>query len=108
MPDVLAQHVISLRDKARSHMHLASQCRDGGAYATRHLAISHHASSIADAIERLRSVSVSPPLAELSKAEQAYRQAHDLYGPGDLRTGRAWDQMRRAGDDVRLLLGGEI
>lgn len=39
-------------------------------------------------------------LRTLAEAEQAYRKAHDLYGGGDIRTGRAWDAMRRAGDNA--------
>ncbi|MCE2842362.1 MAG: hypothetical protein LW689_06215 [Novosphingobium sp.] len=43
-------------------------------------------------------------LKALADAEQAYRKAHDLYGGGDIRTGRAWDAMRRAGDAARQAL----
>ena len=106
MIDILSQHVVSLRDKARSHMHLASQCREGGAYAERHRAISHHATAIADAIDLLRTVSVPALLIELATAEQTYRQMHDTHGADDLRTGRAWDKMRRTGDAARLLSPG--
>jgi hypothetical protein len=43
-------------------------------------------------------------LSELSDAEASYRKAHDLYGGGDIRTGRAWDRLRRAGDKARAAL----
>ena len=43
-------------------------------------------------------------LRTLEEAEQAYRKAHDLYGGGDILTGRAWDAMRRAGDNARQAL----
>ena len=37
-------------------------------------------------------------LVELVTAEAEYRLCHDRYGDGDLRSGKAWDRMRRAGD----------
>lgn len=43
-------------------------------------------------------------LEELQKAEATYRYAHDVFGGGDLKTGRAWDLMRRAGDKARSAL----
>lgn len=41
---------------------------------------------------------------ELEQAEAIYRYCHDVLGAGDIRTGRAWNKMRRAGDCVRDLL----
>jgi len=43
-------------------------------------------------------------LADLAVAEQDYRQKHDLYGDDDMRTGRAWDLLRRAGNAARSVL----
>ncbi len=40
----------------------------------------------------------------LAGAEAAYRIAHDLHGGGSLQSGRAWDRMRRAGDEARATL----
>lgn len=40
----------------------------------------------------------------LEKAEATYRYCHDVLGGGDIKTGRAWDKMRRAGDRVRSLI----
>ena len=40
-------------------------------------------------------------LTRLADAEQHYRLMHDLHGDGDMRAGRAWDLMRRAGDQAR-------
>ncbi len=39
--------------------------------------------------------------AALAEAEAQYRATHDLCGGDHLRTGHAWDRMRRAGDLVR-------
>ena len=50
---------------------------------------------------------INPLIAEataLSVCEREYRRCHDLYGRSDMRTGRAWDAMRRAGDRLRTLL----
>jgi hypothetical protein len=44
-------------------------------------------------------------LDKLQKAESKYRQTHDQFGTGNLDTGRAWDALRRAGDDARQVLG---
>jgi hypothetical protein len=33
---------------------------------------------------------------DLEVAVRTYMHAHDLYGDGDIRTGRAWDKMRKA------------
>lgn len=48
------------------------------------------------------------PLADallvLTEAEAAYRKAHDLHGDGSREAGRAWDVMRRAGDNARKAL----
>jgi hypothetical protein len=43
-------------------------------------------------------------LEELAKAERSYRTSHDDDGPGAVRTGRAWDRLRKAGDAARALL----
>jgi hypothetical protein len=40
-------------------------------------------------------------LDELANAENNYRGCHDQVGPDHMRTGRAWDRMRRAGDEAR-------
>lgn len=46
-------------------------------------------------------------LARLARAEAAYRCLHDVEGGGGhaLVTGRAWDVMRRCGDEAREFLG---
>lgn len=43
-------------------------------------------------------------LRALANAEAEYRRSHDLFGTDDMRTGRAWDAMRRAGDKARAIL----
>lgn len=43
-------------------------------------------------------------LADLATAEAEYRKLHDLHGDSDMRTGRAWDRMRRKGDAARAAL----
>ncbi|KAA9020758.1 hypothetical protein [Sphingobium limneticum] len=43
-------------------------------------------------------------LSRLADAEAHYRKSHDLYGSDDRRTGRAWDEMRHAGDAARALI----
>lgn len=43
-------------------------------------------------------------LERLEQAEANYRRAHDLYGAGSREAGRAWDLMRRAGDEARAIL----
>ena len=43
-------------------------------------------------------------LEHLTWAEQTYRRAHDLHGDGHIVAGRAWDQLRRCGDDARAAL----
>jgi hypothetical protein len=43
-------------------------------------------------------------LLRLVNAEITYRTSHDLRGSGHLATGRAWDEMRRAGDAARKYL----
>lgn len=43
----------------------------------------------------------------LQKAEADYRLAHDVHGSGDMRCGRAWDKMRRAGDKARAALSAK-
>lgn len=43
-------------------------------------------------------------LKELATAEHHYRTCHDLYGGRDIRTGRAWDAMRRAGGNARAAI----
>lgn len=45
-------------------------------------------------------------LSELARAEATYRGMHDLKGGQHIETGRAWDEMRRAGDRARELLKG--
>jgi len=49
--------------------------------------------------------SVADGLAEaallLHEAESHYRMMHDYNGGGNIKTGRAWDRMRRAGDNAR-------
>lgn len=51
-----------------------------------------------------KEAAVRAALEELALAEEAYRHAHDLHGNGHIHTGRAWDQMRRAGDHARAIL----
>ena len=43
-------------------------------------------------------------LREFAEAEAAYRLAYQLHGRSDIKTGRAWDRMRRAGDAARQAL----
>jgi len=43
-------------------------------------------------------------LEALANAEYEYRYMHDLHGDDDLRAGRAWDWMRRKGDDARAAI----
>lgn len=40
-------------------------------------------------------------LSRLADAEAHYRKSHDLHGGDDRRTGRAWDEMRHAGEAAR-------
>ena len=40
----------------------------------------------------------------LANREQQYRAMHDLKGDGSHEAGRAWDLMRRAGDQARTTL----
>ncbi len=54
-----------------------------------------------------RDAGLREALDELAQAESRYRYAHDILGAGDLKTGRAWDLMRRAGDKARATLGKE-
>lgn len=37
----------------------------------------------------------------LAEREADYRHNHDVHGRGDMKTGRAWDLMRRQGDRIR-------
>ena len=43
-------------------------------------------------------------LRNLARAEAFYRAQHDQCGDGHILTGRAWDLMRRAGDDARAAI----
>ena len=43
-------------------------------------------------------------LNDLCAAEQHYRSEHDIHGGKSLKSGRAWDLMRRAGNDGRAAL----
>lgn len=43
-------------------------------------------------------------LRELADAEAEYRHCHDHKGAGHIKTGRAWDAMRHAGDRARKLI----
>ena len=40
----------------------------------------------------------------LADAEAEYRRFYQAHGAGDMRTGRAWDKMRRRGDMIRAAL----
>lgn len=46
-------------------------------------------------------VGLREALDRLAKAEETYRQTHDLHGDGHIFTGRAWDVLRRAGNAAR-------
>lgn len=46
-------------------------------------------------------------LDKLQAAEAAYRVAHDVHGDMTMKSGRAWDLMRRAGDGARAALNHE-
>ena len=54
-----------------------------------------------------RAIKAEMLLAHLSAAEAAYRYTHDVAGDGVLPTGRAWDHMRRLGDEARSFLETE-
>lgn len=41
---------------------------------------------------------------KLSDAERGYRLCHDVKGDGHIETGRAWDYMRKCGDELRAAL----
>ena len=41
---------------------------------------------------------------KLADAEAEYRRCHDVFGDGHIQAGRAWDAMRRAGDEARATL----
>lgn len=41
---------------------------------------------------------------KLADAEQQYRGFHDIHGSGNILTGRAWDLMRKAGEEFREAL----
>lgn len=49
-------------------------------------------------------IALADELRALANAEAEYRRSHDLFGTDDMRTGRAWDAMRRAGDKARAIL----
>ena len=55
---------------------------------------------------KARATDAERPLKQLSWDEMQYRHDHDHYGRGDIRTGRAWDLMRRSGDKARAHLDG--
>lgn len=63
------------------------------------------ASMVACAQHRIAATAaLATPLSSLAIAESTYRYAHDTFGGGDSRTGRAWDSLRRAGDKARQAL----
>lgn len=75
--------------------------------------IGHHYNSLRPVADKLKEVLSTPAtaqgdvreaLGELEVTERNYRLQHDLHGGDDMRTGKAWDQMRRAGDRARALL----
>ncbi len=73
-----------------------------------HMKPHHH--WVADRLAQVknRAVKCEMLLAQLSGAEAAYRYVHDCEGDGaSLVVGRAWDQMRRIGDEARSFLGTE-
>lgn len=58
--------------------------------------------------EHKEKVSALGLLTELATAEHHYRFCHDNYGSDDIKTGRAWDVLRRAGDKARRFISGEV
>ncbi len=46
-------------------------------------------------------------LDSLQAAESVYRKSHDIHGDGHMVTGRAWDKMRKRGDEAREFLDKE-
>lgn len=75
-----------------------------GAYRKAASALAHPVQAPAQPVEveRLREA-----LDALATAEAEYRHLHDLHGGADIRTGRAWDWMRRKGDEARAALRPE-
>lgn len=43
-------------------------------------------------------------LEDLAEKEAEYRHEHDVYGAGNIMTGRAWDRMRYSGNRARSLI----
>lgn len=66
----------------------------------------HRNNNAAAEAESLRAANTElvEALRDLETAEYEYRKMHDLHGDGDMRTGRAWDLMRRKGDAARKAL----
>lgn len=56
-------------------------------------------SGICDENEKIRKI-----LEELAEAEKTYRYIFESFGAGNIRTGRAWDVMRKTGDKAREVL----
>lgn len=54
--------------------------------------------------ERDRADKLAKIADDLEKAESLYRYMHDTAPDGDIRTGRAWDNMRHMGDRARAAL----
>lgn len=65
----------------------------------------------AEAASEAREDALREALENLANREQEYRIIHDTKGDGSREAGRAWDLMRRAGDNARAALtasnGGE-
>lgn len=73
----------------------------------------HGSANVQWMVERLqaakvRALEAERLLARLAGAESTYRYVHDCEGDeAALVVGRAWDQMRRIGDEARTFLGSE-
>lgn len=66
--------------------------------------VQNHAAAILTALSASSNDVLRYPLDYLARAEANYRSAHDLLGAADIRTGQAWDKMRKAGDIARAAL----
>jgi hypothetical protein len=62
--------------------------------------------ALCDALESTQAeiARLTTALNALQQAEATYRYAHDVLGAGDTKTGRAWDLLKRAGDNARAAL----
>jgi len=52
----------------------------------------------------IREATLRSALTRLEFAERNYRKTHDVHGDGSREAGRAWDELRRAGNEARQAL----